>query len=184
MINFNIHSEDSEVHWPHFDVQNKIVLDLGCGRAVYHSDELQQSPLYIGEKLNALKVVGIDGNPENNKQEINRLKQLVEDLNLNSNNKYTFIWKMITDSNDLRNLLTQHNITAIKCDIEGYETRFYDLNAEDMSLVEVFALEYHTLDILENFKQKFEEWGFVVYGEGKFTYCNAPQAGVLLAKKK
>ena len=51
MINFDIYSEDSEFHWPYFNVENKIVLDLGCGRAVYHTDEYQQSPLYIGEAI-------------------------------------------------------------------------------------------------------------------------------------
>lgn len=183
MINFDIYSEDSEFHWPYFNVENKIVLDLGCGRAVYHTDEYQQSPLYIGERLKAAKVIGVDGNPEGNMTEINRLKNMVESEKINVDNKYTFIWKMITTPQDLKDLLVNYKITAIKSDIEGYETNFYDLTKEDLQLVEVFALEYHTYEILETFKQKFKDWGFEVYAEGKFRYCDAPQAGVLLAKK-
>ena len=90
---------------------------------------------------------------------------------------------MIQTPEDLKTLISNNGITAIKCDIEGYETNFYTLTKEDMNTVEVFALEYHTYDILDRFREKFEEWGFTVYAEGKFTYVDAPQAGVLLAKK-
>lgn len=183
MFNFEIISEDSEFHWPNLDVENKIVLDLGCGRAIYHQDEFQQSPLYLGEKLKAKKVIGIDGNPENNQNEINRIRNLVEELKLNDDQKYTFIWKMIIDPQDLISLIQDYGISAIKSDIEGYETNFYSLTKEHMRSVEVFALEYHRFDILEKFKEKFAEWGFEIYGHGKFTYCQAPEAGVLLAKK-
>lgn len=183
MINFEISSEDSELHWPYLEVENETVLDLGCGRAVYHTDELQQSPLYLGEKLKAKKIIGIDGNPENNRTELDRVTNLVEEFGINIDNKYTFIWKMILKPEDLQYLITEYKITAIKCDIEGFETNFYDLNKQDMENVKIFALEYHTLEILERFQEKFIEWGFDVYAHGKFTYCDASQAGVLLAKK-
>jgi len=190
MIKFNITTENSVDHWPHLDMNGKILLDLGCGRAIAHIDEFQQSPIFLGST--AAKVIGIDGNPQggplintwnNEPSEIERLKKFVKDNSLNNDNKYTFIWKMIQSPEDLISLIKDNNVTAIKCDIEGYETNFYTLTKEDMNSVEVFALEYHTYDILDNFIRKFQEWGFTIYGEGKFTYVNAPHAGVLLAKK-
>lgn len=191
MIRFDIVTEDSVDHWPHLDLNGKILLDLGCGRAVAHIDEFQQSPIFLGES-GAKKVIGIDGNPEGGPlintwngepSEIERLKRIVEEKGINKDGKYTFIWKMIQTPEDLKTLISDNGITAIKCDIEGYETNFYTLTKEDMNTVEVFALEYHTYDILDRFRQKFTEWGFTVYAEGKFTYVDAPQAGVLLAKK-
>jgi len=133
--------------------------------------------------LKAKKVIGIDGNPEKDNTELNRVTNLVEELGINIDNKYTFICKMILNPEDLKQLITEFKITAIKCDIEGYETNFYELTERDMENVKTFALEYHTLEILERFQEKFIEWGFNVYAHGKFTYCDAPQAGVLLAKK-
>jgi hypothetical protein len=180
---FMITSEDSRDHWPYVNVEGKVLLDLGCGRAVAHSDEYQQSPLFFGETLKASKVIGVDGNPEFNYSEVERLKNFVETEKINVDGKYTFIWKMILSPDDLRNLIKNYNITAIKCDIEGYETNFYTLTKEDLELVDVFALEYHQFDILETMTKKFEEWGFTIYAEGKFEYVHAPQAGVLLAKK-
>jgi hypothetical protein len=191
MIKFDIISENSVDHWPHLDLNGKILLDLGCGRAIAHEDEFQQSPIFLGES-GPIKVVGVDGNPEggpliNNwngePSEIERLKKFVEDKGLNKDGKYTFIWSMILSPDGLRYLIKQNGITAIKCDIEGYATNFYDLTKEDMQTVDVFALEYHTYDILDNFHKKFVEWGFTVYAEGTFTYCDASGAGVLLAKK-
>ena len=83
----------------------------------------------------------------------------------------------------IRNLIKEYNPTAIKCDIEEYETNFYDITQEEMANVVEFGLEYHSFDILEKMTQKLIEWGFTIHTEAKFGFVNAPQMGVLFCSK-
>ena len=174
MKNHEMPSENSEHHWTHFNVKDLTVLDLGCGIFNLPVSFEQSSPIWIGNQ-GAKKVIGIDGNPS----EIDFF---------NSNNpdpkKYVFAHKMITSPDDIRNLIAEYKPTAIKCDIEENEVHFYDITKEDMVDVVELAIEYHTYDILEKITEKIKEWDFNIHTEGKFTYCEAPQAGVLFCTKK
>jgi len=168
-----IFSENSEHHWPYLNTEGKVLLDLGCGRHDT-SDLYQSSAIYLGER-GAIKVIAIDGR----ESEI----QYFNENNLNPE-KYIFISMFISTPDDLRNLIKEYNPTAIKCDIEEYETNFYDLTKEEMENIEEFGLEYHNLDILEKMTVKIKEWGFEIYTEAKFAFVNAPQMGVLFCSKK
>jgi hypothetical protein len=89
----------------------------------------------------------------------------------------------INSPEDIRNLLKEYNPTAVKCDIEGYETNFYNITKEEMANVVEFGLEYHTIEILEKMTQKLIEWGFNIHTEAKFGFVDAPQMGVLFCSK-
>jgi hypothetical protein len=172
MNQHTIHSENSEHHWPYLNTEGKVLLDLGCGR--HETNGLSQSSaVYLGEK-GATKVIAIDGRDS----EI----QYFNDNNPNPD-KYTFISMFINTPNDIRNLIKEYNPTAIKCDIEEYETNFYDITKEEMANVVEFGLEYHTLDILNQMTQKIKEWGFEIHTEAKFGFVDAPQMGVLFCSK-
>jgi hypothetical protein len=172
MKQHSIQSENSEHHWPFLNAKNHILLDLGCGR--HDTNDLSQSSaVYLGEK-GAIKVIAIDGR----ESEINYFNE----NNLDPN-KYTFINMFINIPDDIRNLIKEYNPTAIKCDIEGYETSFYDITKEEMKNVIEFGLEYHTVDILNNMIQKIKEWGFEIHTEAKFGFVDAPQMGVLFCSK-
>lgn len=168
-----ISSENSNHHWPYLDTNGKILLDLGCGR---HDtiDLLQSSAVYLGEK-GAIKVIAIDGRESEIKY--------FEESNLNKE-KYTFIHKFINTSNDIRELIEEYKPTVIKCDIEGYETAFYNITKEEMQDIIEFGLEYHSLDILEKMTDKIKEWGFNIHTKAEFGFVNAPQMGVLFCSKK
>jgi hypothetical protein len=172
MKQHQILSENSEHHWTHTNSKGTVLLDLGCGRHDT-SDLYQSSAIYLGES-GATKVIGVDiRNGE------------IDYFNSNNPdpNKYTFICKGIYSSNDIRELLTEYNPTAIKCDIEEYEVHFYDLSKEEMANIIEFSLEYHSLDIRENMIQKLNEWGFNIHTEGKFAFVSAPQMGVLFCSR-
>jgi hypothetical protein len=172
MNKHSILSEDSKHHWPYFNSEGKILLDLGCGR--HDTNDLyQSSAIYLGEK-GATKVIAIDGR----ESEINYFN----DKNPNKE-KYTFLHKFINNSEDIKELLKEYNPSAIKCDIEGYEINFYDITKEEMADVVEFGLEYHTLDILNTMTEKIKEWGFNIHTEAKFGFVNAPQMGVLFCSK-
>ena len=98
-------------------------------------------------------------------------------------NKFIFICKRIGSKEDILDLIREYNPTVIKCDIEEHETNFYEITQEEMSNVREIAIEYHTFEILENIKNKMIEWGFTIHSEGKFGFVNAPQMGVLFARR-
>ena len=172
MRHHKILSENSEHHWPYLNVENHILLDLGCGRHDTH-DPYQSSAIYLGEK-GATKVIAIDS----------RIGEIEYFNSINTNmEKYTFFQKFINSPEDIRELLKQYNPTVIKCDIEEYEVNFYDISKEEMANVVEFGLEYHSLDILEKITEKIKEWGFEIHTEAKFGFVEAPQMGVLFCKK-
>jgi len=172
MKQHNILSENSEHHWPFLNTEGKVLLDLGCGRHET-GDLYQSSAVYLGEK-GAIKVIAIDGRESE-----------IQYFNENNPNpdKYTFISMFINTPDDIRNLIKEYNPTAIKCDIEEYETNFYDLTKKELKNVVEFGLEYHSFDILEKITQKLIEWGFTIHTEAKFGFVDAPQMGVLFCSK-
>jgi hypothetical protein len=165
-----IASENSEHHWLHFHPKGKIVLDLGCGRHDTHQVE-HHSPTYFLQQ-GALKVLAID----TKQSEVDYFNDLnIENLEARA---------MFIDNTDtVKSLLNEIQATALKCDIETYETVLYNLNNEDMESITELAIEYHTEDIRENIMNKIKEWGFNIVAEGKFGFVHAPQMGVWFARK-
>jgi len=172
MRNHKIQSENSQHHWPYLNTKNHLVLDLGCGRHDT-SDIHQSSPIYFGDN-GAIKVIAIDAR----ESEIDYFNS----QNPNTE-KYTFIHMFINTADDIKNLIKEYNPTVIKCDIEEYETVFYDISKDDMKNIVEFGLEYHTLDILEKMTKKIEDWGFNIHTKAEFGFVNAPQMGVLFCSK-
>lgn len=170
MNNYIIHNENSSDHWKHFNSNNHNVLDLGCGRW-YTSDENELSPIYFGN--NASLVVGIDSNDGD--------IEYYKNITIN-NNKYIFEHIIINHVSQCIDLITKYNITAIKCDIEGYENILLDLTKQNLNNIIEFALEYHTEELKQQFIVKMKEWGFDIHTHGKFA--TAPDyMGVLFCKK-
>ena len=171
MNEFKILSEKSEHHWPFLNTEGSILLDLGCGR--HDTPNLPDTTsVYLGEK--ALRVISIDAS----QVEIDFFNTSGLD-----SDKFTFICKRIESKDDILSLITEYNPTVIKCDIEEYEMNFYDITKEEMSNVVEVAIEYHNLDIRSRIIEKMNEWGFTIHSEGKFGFVDAPQMGVLFAKK-
>ena len=172
MNTFQILSEKSEHHWPFLNTKGAILLDLGCGRHWQAQELWNTSPIYLGQE--AHKVISVD----DSQYEINFFNSCGLD-----SNKFTFICKKIESKEDIVMLINEYNVTAIKCDIEEYETRFYEITKEEMSNVIEVAIECHSLDIRSRIIDKINEWGFTIHSEGKFGFCDAPEMGVLFAKK-
>lgn len=172
MNHHSIVSENSNSHWLHMETNNRVLLDLGCGRNCTHHLH-DSSPVYLGEK-GALKVIGVDSNQD----EINYFNS----TNINTE-KYIFITKNLTSSEDLLTLINEYKPTAIKSDIEGWETIFYGLTKENMINVEELAIEYHNMDIFDETLKKMEEWGFNPHTNGKFQYGDYGHMGVIFASR-
>ena len=174
MTNYDILSENSEHHWPLslLNTNNEILLDLGCGR--HWTFELKDSsPAHLGKE--ASKVIAIDAS----QQEIDYFNSTDLDKD-----KFTFICMKIQSKEDIINLINQYNPTVLKCDIEGFETNFYDITKEEMSNIKEIGMEYHDLDILDKISNKLTEWGFDIHTKAKFAFVDAPQMGVLFCNRK
>jgi len=171
MNEFNILSEKSEHHWPFLNTRGSILLDIGCGR--HDTPDLPDtSPVYLGQE--AERVIAVDAS----QKEIDFF--ISSDLD---KNKFTFICRRIESKEDILDLIREYNPSVIKCDIEEHETNFYGITSDEMSGINEIAIEYHTFEILENIKNKMIEWGFFIHSEGKFGFVNAPQMGVLFARR-
>jgi len=148
--NFLIISENSSDHWPFFNIKNKNVLDIGCG--IWYTKKMEEtSPIYFGKKANL--VVGIDGNGG----DIKKLKDFV-----GNNIKYVFKEMRVTDVRQIRSLINEYSISALKCDIEGDEVVLLDLTPEDLVNVTSIAIEFHNHELKEAFLKKIPQWGFTI----------------------
>jgi len=172
MQQFKILSEKSEHHWPFLNTEGSILLDIGCGR--HDTPDLPDtSPVFLGRL--AERVISVDAS----QTEIDFFNS--SDLD---KNKFIFICKRIGSKEDILSLIREYNPTVIKCDIEEHEINFYEITNDEMSSVNEIAIEYHTFDILERIKNKMIEWGFNIHSEGKFGFVDAPQMGVLFARRE
>jgi SAM-dependent methyltransferase len=170
MITYTITSENSTDHWPYFNVDNHNVLDLGCGRW-YTKDTEELSPIFFGKKANT--VIGVDSNPD----DIIFYKN--ETLN---NPKFTFIHEGINNVDQVKRLLKEYSITALKSDIEGGEFILLDLTEDDLKNVTQLAIEFHSEVLKEAFINKVVEWGFNI--DVKANFAQTPDyMGVLFCSK-
>lgn len=159
MIEFIINSENSTEHWPYFNTENHNVLDLGCGKWFLYTDNIEEySPIFFGR--NANKVIGVDAN----KDDIDFYIEKTVD-----NPKYVFICQYLTNVDEVRSLLKEYSITALKSDIEGAESMLLDLTKEDLENVKEMAIEFHTQELKDAFASKVIDWGFQIKANAKFA---------------
>jgi hypothetical protein len=173
MADYIITTEDSSVHWKHFNVQNKTVLDLGCGR--WYTETFEEfSPVYFNRE-SAKLVIGIDSNSD----EISYYQSKLGD-----NTDFIFETKNILNTSDIIELLQKYpEVNALKCDIEGHEKVLLELNASHLSNIDELAIEVHSKELNELFTQKITEWGFVLKLYAPITH-NGDRLGVLFCERK
>jgi len=143
--------ENASNHWQHFNVNGHNVLDLGCGRW-YTTDFNEFTPIYF-KNMGAKKIIGIDLSPE----EIDFFSRITHD-----DTDFIFICKKISSAKDIKDLLNEYSITAIKCDIEEDEKYLLELTKDDMRNVTEFALEFHSIELRDLSIKKCREWGFTI----------------------
>jgi hypothetical protein len=170
---YYINSENSEDHWKPFNFKNKYVLDLGCGRWFGVDNPEQYSPIWFGEQ-GAKGVVGVDAS-------INDITYYTEYTK--DNPKYTFIQQYIDSTKDIENILRKYPITAIKSDIEGFESYLLNIDPSLLKHITEMAIEYHSKDLKNAFIKKFKEWGYEIKTKARFSFAD-DSVGVLFATKK
>jgi hypothetical protein len=150
-----VNSENPLEHWCDiYDLQDKIVLDLGCG---WINEGHMSTPEYFLSR-GSKKIIGIDST----KNEIDRLIELYP--------SHIFIHKVINSTQDLSELISEHKPDLIKMDIEGSEIYLKDIPKQVFYSVKEFAIEYHNPECKKVIINKFEELGFKVTAINSFGY--------------
>lgn len=170
MINYTIPSENSSDHWPYFNVSGENVLDIGCG-IWYTKDMEETSPIFFAKTANS--VVAIDANDK----DIETYKEYVD-----RDEKFTFVREIVSNVQQIRDLINEHSITALKCDIEGHEKVLLELTSADLKSVTEMAIEFHTHDLKDSFMKKIPEWGYKIKCVANFT-ATPDNMGVIFASK-
>jgi len=154
---YEITSENSSDHWGFVNSEGKNVLDIGCG--IWYTEDLNEtSPLFFGKTANL--VIGIDSN-----------ENCINTYNSHyiNDSKYVFNCANINSASQVKNLISQYDITLLKSDIEGGEVVLLDLTKEDLNNITDIAIEFHTLELKQAFLHKIpNEWGFTIHTVANF----------------
>ena len=169
-------TEHPKEHWEFIEeCKGKIAIDLGCGRwekVEKRDPSWPTTPEWLVQK-GASHVYAFDIDPEE-----------VEWFNTNIDpiQPITTTEKGIFNVEDAREIWNTYKPQIVKCDIEAYESHILELTNEEFSTVELWAIETHSDDLEEGFKQKFEECGYELFAYIYLTH--ATHVKVLFAKKK
>ena len=165
-----IYTENPKTRWEFVNVDQKRVLDLGCGRpwalGGEEAWERLETPEYFLE-MGADFVIGIDDRPE----EIEYFKSLFRGTDRESN--VFFEEKQIQRAEDVKDLITRFEPDCIKCDIEGKEILLEDLEDYTLSLVSEYYIETHSDFLHQVVKDKLESNDFLIREE--ILLGHAPQ---------
>ena len=164
-----IENEDPSTHWGFLPVENKVVLDLGCGL----NSEFAPTPWYFIQERGAKMVYGIDPSPESYewfKRNYNIPNFLPIMDYCDSLQKHEYYLKATTPD-------------VIKCDIEGSEIYMMAIKPEFLTNVKHIAIEYHNLPCLISVEKMFEDNGYEVEYY-KFPHLALDHQGVIHGFKK
>ena len=171
-----VNNENPIEHWQFVEVENKIVLDLGCGRweKVEKRDKnWLTTPEYFISK-GASKVIAIDID----------LAEISWFLHQNFDpNKYTFLQQNITSNDDIATLIDTYKPNCIKCDIETGERFLLDIDKKKFLSVEQFYIETHGDDLYQQFLNIFNKYNYTIVEQIDLTHTSG-YCKVIFAKKQ
>jgi hypothetical protein len=175
MLIEEVDSENPVLHWKYIECNQKIVVDLGCGRwgHIEHRDQSwPTTPQYLAD-LGASKVYCIDID----QKEINWYKTNLCD-------KYSNIEPIcmnIDSTKKIKQIYKDFSPNVIKCDIENNEEFLLELTDEEFKSVDFYAIETHTEDLYQIFLKKFNSLNYKIVG--LLDLIHAPPMKVIFAKK-
>lgn len=173
MIKREVSSENPNEHWEFIECNNKVAVDLGCGRwehVEYRDPSWPTTPEWLLLR-GASEVHAYDVDPAEVDWYNNTL----------ANKKITAYHKGIGNVEDVRAILQAHKPSVIKCDIEGYESTFLELTDEEFSSIDYYALETHSDDLYNAFVARFEALNYEIIAV--IDLVHAPPMKALFARK-
>ena len=152
--------EDSPEHWPAdcLNVQDKIVLDLGCGGFGRLTTWQGQATSIHFLNHGAKKVIGVDISNE----DIGWIQQTLISKYPQHESKYEFITAKVSGPSQIKKWIEDYNVDIVKSDTEGAEIHIWEMTDEDFNLVKEYYIETHTKQILTQFQERFIQCGYTV----------------------
>jgi hypothetical protein len=168
LIKATIYTENPSEHWGFLPVENKVVLDLGCG---INNEEFSPTPIYW--KNNKAKlVVGVDAS-EPSYQWFKKNYSIKGFIN---------IMDYVDRIEKFELYLGYYKPQIVKIDVEGAEIFLNALKPEFLEGVEHIGIEYHNLSCLISCENLFKENGYEIEYY-KFNELDLDYQGVIHAFK-
>jgi hypothetical protein len=172
-----VDNENPIHHWQFVEVENRVVLDLGCGRYekyVYRNPDWPTTPEYFVQKgAKHVNAIDIDHG------EIEWFRSEFK----NESDKCTFIEKEINSVESFENIILTYKPDCVKCDIEGAETYLFDLHNNIFSLVKEYYIETHGNELYEKCINKLNESDYEIFNQIDLTHTGG-FCKVIFARKK
>jgi hypothetical protein len=168
----NVSTEHPYIHWRHVDVENRTVLDLGCGRWSSQDAHLSTAEFFI--KMYAKRVIGVDCDHK----EIIALQTKLANVDL-----YEFIEMRIDSAQKILRLYEKYKPDCVKCDIEGCENLLFKLSDEVFNQIEEYYIETHGLEMYEQCIERLKENNYTIREQLNLTHTNN-HCKVIFAFKK
>lgn len=176
MITEEVNNENPHEHWRYIECTDKITLDFGCGRweHVEHRDQTwPTTPEYLLEK-GASKVYAFDIDEKEIEWYQNNICE--------SKPQIIPIKKDLSNLEVFKEIYSEYQPKAIKCDIEHNEQFLLQLSDEEFSSVEHYAVETHSDELQRLFIEKFENLGYEITAVIHLIHANPMK--VIFANKK
>lgn len=172
----NVNTENPYKHWEFVNVENRIVVDLGCGRwekVEYRDPSWPTTPEFFKIK-GASYVFGCDSDPE----EISWFKS-----NFNSDSTYAFYQLYVNSPTIFKEIIEKIKPNCIKCDIEGGEIHLINLEDEIFKMVDEYYIETHNQELYFNCLNKLKQCEYDIVEEIDLTHTYGA-CKVIFGKKK
>ena len=170
-----VNNENPIEHWQYINVDNKVVLDLGCGRwekVEYRDSNWLTTPEYFLAN-HALKVIAVDVDQE----EISWFRNKFP-----NHTNLEFILKSINKKEDILDLYHTYKPNCIKFDIEGNEKLLLELTREEFSNIDEYYIETHGLDIYLKIIDILKLYEYTITNQIDLTHTRG-YCKVIFAKK-
>ena len=170
-----INNENPNEHWQFVSVNNRIVLDLGCGRweHVEHRDPNWPTTPEFFKQRGATHVVAVDCDP-------NEINWFNSEFSTETN--YEFVLGCINSANDFSLLISKYNPNCIKIDIEGAESNLIDLSDDIFSKADEYYIETHDQHLYDSFLNKLISCGYQINNTIDLIHTHG-SCKVIFAKK-
>jgi len=150
-----VNNENPKEHWQFVSVNNRIVLDLGCGRwehVEYRDQTWPTTPEFFKNK-GAKLIIGLDSDD-------NEIEWFSK--NFANNDSYKFISRSIDSSEILKELIISYTPNCVKVDIEGGEIHLVNLDDDTFNLVDEYYIETHDKNLFDLCEKKLKNNNYTI----------------------
>ena len=159
-----IRSEKPDDHWSFLPVENKIILDLGCGI----NSQFTPTPWYFLQERKAKKVYGVD-------PDINSYNWFRQNFNVQN---FIHFMDFVDRLEKLEWYFGNSKPEVVKIDIEGSEIHLHALDPKYLSTVTDIAIEYHSFSNLVSCETLLDKLGMIKHYY-KFENLDVEYQGVI-----